>query len=263
MDHLSRIVSVVREHNPLVLHITNTVTANDCANISICYGASPVMSDDRDDAVGLMKKAQALLLNIGTTNEEQLNIMWDTAFLAMKAEKPIVLDPVGVGSSRSRTFAAENLIDEFDISVIKGNASEINRLAGAKTNAHGVDSFGDVNVEKMMDYAGTSSIVVVATGKVDLVTDGRRLFAVSNGVPEMGMISGTGCMLGSCIAAGCAVARPLEASIAALSALGIAGERAAERTAGPGTFKPAFFDEVALMTPEIFEENIRVEEVEL
>ena len=263
MVHLSHVVSAVRACNPLVLHITNTVTINDCANISLCFGASPVMSDELEDAVELMEKSQALLLNTGTLSEDQSDIMWGVAEQAMRQEKPIILDPVGIGSSRMRTNFVEDVIDEFDISVIKGNASEINRLAGAEVTAHGVDSLGDIDVERMIDFAEMSRITVVASGKVDLITDGHRLFSVSNGVPEMGMISGTGCMAGSCIAAACAVERPVEAAAAALAALGIAGERAVARSAGPGTFKPAFFDEVALMTPEIFEESVCIEEVEL
>ena len=64
----------VRERNPLVHHITNYVTVNDCANMTICFGASPVMSHAPEDVVDMIKIAGALVLNIGTLDEKQMVI---------------------------------------------------------------------------------------------------------------------------------------------------------------------------------------------
>ena len=36
----------VRAKSPLVHNITNYVTVNDCANIVLACGASPIMADD-------------------------------------------------------------------------------------------------------------------------------------------------------------------------------------------------------------------------
>lgn len=37
------IVDAVREKRPVIHHLTNYVTAGDCANITLCAGASPVI----------------------------------------------------------------------------------------------------------------------------------------------------------------------------------------------------------------------------
>ena len=46
MIKLKEIMDNVREKAPLVHNITNYVTVNDCANILLACGASPIMSDD-------------------------------------------------------------------------------------------------------------------------------------------------------------------------------------------------------------------------
>jgi hydroxyethylthiazole kinase len=67
----------------------------------------------------------------------------------------------------------------------------------------------------------------------------------------MGRISGTGCMAASVTGAFAAVSDdPVFASAAALSAFGIAGEKAAVHAKGPYSFKTALFDELAALTPE-------------
>ena len=40
---ISEVFASVREKRPLVHHITNYVTVNDCANITISAGAAPVI----------------------------------------------------------------------------------------------------------------------------------------------------------------------------------------------------------------------------
>ena len=39
----------VRKGCPLIHNITNYVTVNDCANIVLACGASPIMADDKDE----------------------------------------------------------------------------------------------------------------------------------------------------------------------------------------------------------------------
>jgi len=82
-----------------------------------------------------------------------------------------------------------------------------------------------------------------------------RTFAVSNGHGLLGEITGSGCTLGSTVAAYLAVERGdrLLAVLVALLHYEIAAERAAARKAdvrGPGTFVPAFIDELYLIREE-------------
>ena len=46
----------VRKTVPLVHNITNYVTVNDCANITLAVGGAPVMSDQPDDAASLRQQ---------------------------------------------------------------------------------------------------------------------------------------------------------------------------------------------------------------
>ena len=51
---------------PVIHHLTNYVTAGDCANITLCAGASPVMADEAEEVVEISSNADALVLNLGT-----------------------------------------------------------------------------------------------------------------------------------------------------------------------------------------------------
>jgi hydroxyethylthiazole kinase len=85
----------------------------------------------------------------------------------------------------------------------------------------------------------------VASGVIDHVADGTRAARVENGHPLMGAITGSGCMATALVGAFRAVqADPFLAATAAMIAFGIAGEIAAERSAGPGTFRQQLMDAV-------------------
>jgi hydroxyethylthiazole kinase len=144
------------------------------------------------------------------------------------------------------------LIEELEISVIKGNAGEIGVLAGADAHVRGVDS-GDVRGDLSCiakDFALETGITTVISGAIDIVSDGRRVISIGNGHPMMGSISGTGCMATSIIASFAAVQPDMtEASAASLVAFGIAGERAAAVSSGPGSFKVALFDQLSSLIP--------------
>jgi hydroxyethylthiazole kinase len=249
---LSDLFSAVREKRPLVHHITNYVTVNDCANITICAGGAPVMADAPEEAEEMAAVAGALVLNIGTLNKAQVESMILAGGMANDRKIPVILDPVGAGATRFRTETVQRLLDELKISILKGNAGEIGVLAGAGGKVRGVDSHGlagDV-VSIAKDYAKCAKLVVTVSGATDIVTDGKRVLLVENGHPMMGSISGTGCMAASVTGVFAAVTDDMViASAAAFAAFGLAGERAAAGARGPFTFKTALFDELAALTP--------------
>ncbi len=260
MKKYSHILEQVRETNPLIHQITNYVTVNDCANMTICFGAAPVMSHAPQDVVSLDTVASALVLNIGTLDESQIQGMLAAGKTAGARGIPIVLDPVGAGATPYRTETAKMLLEELPITVVKGNAGEIGVLAGVAAEVRGVDSAGIAGdaKEAACSLAKQFGVTVVMSGAEDIVTDGSRTLGVKNGVPLMGSISGTGCMANACVAAACAVADSVDACAAAMAALGIAGEVAAANSKGPGSFKPAFFDAVYSLTPQQFEESAKI-----
>ena len=258
---ISDLSALVREKRPLVHHITNYVTVNDCANITISVGAAPVMADAPEEVCEMVSFADALVLNIGTLNKGQIESMVLAGGMANDRGVPIILDPVGAGATHFRTESAQRLLDELEITILKGNAGEIGTLAGAEASVKGVDSTGVTGdmITIAGHFAKRAGITVVVSGPVDIVTDGERHLLVENGHPMMGSISGTGCMAASVTAAFAAVADdPVITSAAALAAFGIAGEKAAACARGPYSFKTALFDEMAAMKPEDLASSARI-----
>jgi hydroxyethylthiazole kinase len=249
---LADLFAHVRQNHPLVHHITNYVTVNDCANITICAGGAPIMADAKEEMTEMAGIVGSLVLNIGTLNSVQIESMITAGMKANERKIPIILDPVGAGASRFRTDTARRLLDKLDITLLKGNAGEIGVLAGANGKVRGVDSAGltgdPITIAK--DFAACSGLTVVVSGVTDIVTDGKRVILVENGHPMMGSISGTGCMAASVTGAFAAESDdPVKAAAAALATFGIAGERAAAGARGPYSFKVALFDELAGLTP--------------
>lgn len=252
---------LLREKRPLVHHITNYVTVNDCANITIAAGAAPVMADAPEEVCEMVTFAGALVLNIGTLNKGQIESMMLAGGMANDRKIPVILDPVGAGATRFRTRSALRLLDELDITILKGNAGEIGVLAGAEAQVKGVDSFGMTGdpVHVARDFANQAGVTIVVSGATDIVTDGSQVLLVENGHPMMGSISGTGCMAASLIGAFSAVSEdPVSASAAALAAFGIAGEKAAAGARGPYSFRTALFDEMALLTHDDLVSGARI-----
>ena len=252
-QQISDLFSRVRKERPLVFHITNYVTVNDCANITLCAGGAPVMADAAEEVEEMAAIASALVLNIGTLNRLQVESMELAGSMANDRKIPVILDPVGAGATQYRTRTVQRLLDTLDISILKGNAGEIGVLAGAEATVRGVDSHGLAGnpLEIARDYAESAGLTVVISGAVDIVSDGKHTLLVGNGHPMMGSLSGTGCMAASVTGVFAAESKDtVLASAAAFAAFGIAGERAAAGARGPCSFRTALFDELAALTPD-------------
>jgi hydroxyethylthiazole kinase len=261
---LSDLFARVRKNHPLVHHITNYVTVNDCANITICAGGAPIMADAIEEVAEMTGIVGALVLNIGTLNKVQITSMIAAGKMANERKIPIILDPVGTGATRYRTDTARRLLDKLEITILKGNAGEIGVLAGADGKVRGVDSAGLTGdpVAIAKEYALSDGLTVVVSGETDIVTDGKRVVLVENGHAMMGGISGTGCMAASVTGACAAESRdPVLAAATALAAFGIAGERAAAVARGPYSFKVALFDELAGLTPAALRSAAKIRSV--
>jgi hydroxyethylthiazole kinase len=259
----TKVFENIRLNRPLVHHITNYVTVNDAANITLCVGGAPVMAHALAEVDEMVSLAGALVLNIGTPDPVQVDAMFLAGRVAGSRGIPIVLDPVGAGATRYRTELVRELLDDLSITVLKGNQGEIGVLSGADAKVRGVDSSGiSGNCETITrKFAKSEGIIVAMTGAADVVSDGGRVLLIENGDPRMGCISGTGCMAASVTGAGVAVSSdPLAATATALSLLGVAGERAARRSRGPGSFKTGLFDELSSLTPAEFGKELKIRE---
>lgn len=246
-------LAAVRTARPLVHHITNAVTINDCANITLCAGAAPVMASAPEEAAEMAGIASVLVLNIGTLTTAQIESMLIAGRAANARGIPVILDPVGAGATAMRTEAAERLLAELEVAVLKGNAGEIGVLARTGGEVRGVDSAGCEGDPASVAAACARryGTVVVMTGPEDYISDGTRTLVVANGDPLMDRLSGTGCMTASVVGAFAAAGEDLVlASAAACAAFCRAGERAAAVARGPYSFRTALFDEMANLTGE-------------
>jgi hydroxyethylthiazole kinase len=248
----------VKEKSPLVHQITNYVTVNDCANITLALGGSPVMAEDINEVREMVSISSSLVINIGTLNSITVQSMIVAGKMANKLNIPVILDPVGAGATSYRTDTAKRIIGEVKLSVIRGNLSEIKTLYGIETKTKGVDACQSVSVngnELMQEkeiakaLANKLNIVVAITGAVDIITDGKTLYTASNGHKMMCKVTGTGCMctslIGSYLGAG---DNNLLAALAGIVSMGISGEIAYEgldkSKGGTGSLKVKIIDAI-------------------
>jgi hydroxyethylthiazole kinase len=228
---------------------------NYTANALLACGASPVMAHASEEVEEMVSLAGALVLNIGTLTPAWIEAMLKAGKRANALHIPVILDPVGAGATSLRTDSAKRLIEGLSIHVIRGNASEILSLAREIKGARpkGVDSVHTVDeaAEAAAALARDLRTTLAITGAVDLITNGERLCRVLNGHEMMGYVTGTGCTATAIIGAFLAVeTNPLDAAATALSYFGLAGEKAATRATGPGSFQTALLDALYEMEPE-------------
>ena len=261
----AELMSRVRSRKPLIHHITNLVVMNETANITLCAGALPVMAHAPEEVAEMVGSAGALVLNIGTLTTGQVEAMLLAGKRANQLGIPIVLDPVGAGATRLRTESAMRLLNELSIAVVRGNLAEVGVLAGFQATISGVESVGVAGDAESVarEMARRFHCVAAITGKVDVISDGKRSARVSNGHAMMGTVSGTGCMATTVTACFTAVEPDrFLATSSALAVYGLAGEIAASKAKGPGSFHVELYDAMAGMTEESVRGGARIEVLE-
>lgn len=270
---LKDMLSNVRATCPLIHNITNYVTVNDCANILLACGGSPIMADDKDEAAEITTICGGLNINIGTLNSHTIPSMLIAGRRANELGHPVLLDPVGAGASTLRTETALKLLEEVKFTVIRGNISEIKTLALGSGTTKGVDAdVADQVTEDNLDaaaafarsFAEKTGAVVAITGAIDIVADSRQAYCIRNGHPMMSSITGTGCQLSAMTTAYITANpdHPLEAAAAAVCAMGLAGEIAHARMTdldGNSSYRNYIIDAIYNMTPEMLEKGAKYE----
>ena len=136
-----RALGRVGSEHPLIHHITNVVVTNDVANLTLGFGALPVMAYAPEEVAEMAAMAQALVLNIGTLSTAEIEAMLLAGRSAADRDVPIVLDPVGAGATRFRTASALRLLAELPVAVLRGNRGEIGALVGSG-QVRGVEAVG-------------------------------------------------------------------------------------------------------------------------
>lgn len=269
-NECTELIEKLRNTTPLVHHITNYVTVNDCANITLGIGASPIMADDINEASDITAISQALVLNIGTLNSRTIDSMILAGKKANELKIPVVLDPVGAGASKLRNQTVNKLLEQIKFSVIRGNMSEIRFIAGLNSTTKGVDaSVTDIEnsthngIDTAKTLANKLGCVIAITGAVDIISNGEHTICIKNGHKMLGNITGTGCMCSSLIGSFCGAATDyLIAAVSGILCMAIAGEIAFEKTGhlGNGSFHVAVIDEISKLDAEILHRRAKIYE---
>lgn len=274
------LIEKLRQESPLTHCITNVVTVRDCANAVLAVGGSPIMANAPEEAEEIVSIANSLVINIGTLTQEQIETMKKSAKQAAKMEKPFVLDPVGIGISKIRNETPIDIIKESKPAIIRGNLSEIKAIAmfygilDECTTAKGVDVADtdiisedtlEINAQIVKNIAEKLDTTIAVSGPIDIVSNGKEVYALKNGNPMMANITGTGCMLGCIMGAYAAIDDSLLAAITATTVMSIAGEIAAktatDNNQGTGSFGTYLIDELSKMNPETFKEYANITKI--
>lgn len=271
---LSSCLENLRNSCPLIHNITNYVTVNDCANILLACGGSPIMADDCAEVEEITSICDGLNINIGTLNQRTVKSMLLAGKNANKLNHPVLLDPVGAGASSLRTTTAFTLMQNIQFKVIRGNVSEIKVLASQTSSTRGVDanvadSITEQNLNNMVsfikNFAQHTNSIIAVTGAIDIVSDNSHTYIIRNGHPVMSKITGSGCML-SAMTTAYISANPdnlLEATAASVCAMGLCGEKAFEtmkkNNSGNSSFRNYLIDEIYKLEPKTLDEGANYE----
>ena len=279
LNNINETLSQIKEKNPLTHCITNSVTINDCANAVLAIGGSPFMAEDAEELEEVVTIADALVINIGKLSKEQINSMNVSAKAANETDTPIILDPVGVGVTELRNKTTMDLINNYNMAAIRGNITEIKSIAklvgviDENNTAKGVDvNIDDIiteenlsaNGEIIRELAEKLDTTILASGPIDILSDGKTTIAIDNGDDMMPLITGSGCMLSSIVGTCIGGSTPLEGSMVAILAMNLAGEKARakvdEKDEGTGSFRAYLIDYIYKTNAEslINESNIRI-----
>lgn len=254
---LSQIPHIVKElglQSPLCHNMTNLVVQNFAANVALCIGASPIMANYGEEAKDLAGLGGALVVNMGTVTPDGLANYIQAIRAYNEIGGPVLFDPVGAGATAVRRHSVKTLMENGYFDLIKGNENEITTVLGESVvQQKGVDTGASTTnesakVQLVKRLAARERNVVLMTGKTDYLSDGERTYAIGNGHGYLGNITGSGCTLGTTIASFLAVHREdkLLAALAGILMYEIAAEHAGRRedVKGPGTFVPAFLDQL-------------------
>ena len=226
----------VRRQRPLIHCVSNIVTANDCANLALAVGASPMMAQAPEEMEAISAVSDATVLNTGTPDAEKFRAC---RICAVSARHPVVLDPVGVGASPWRLGQVRALLDLFTPSILRVNLGEARALLGSDGQEQGVDSplpaSREARRDTAMDLARRRGTAVLLSGPEDLITDGARVWCVTGGSGRMSLVTGTG-------AAAAAALASAFWKICARRAEHLAADR------GSGSFRTALLDAANTLT---------------
>ena len=259
---INNIRQFTKDKNPLIHCITNPISINQCANGILAVGARPMMAEHPQEVEEITQEADALVLNMGNITDARMQSIRLSASTAQKHNIPFIIDAVGISGSRLRRDFINDFLKSFTPTAIKGNYSEIYGLYNESYSSAGVDADETLTLENVsktaVKLAEKYNTMVLASGKTDIVTDGKTIVYINNGTPQLAKITGTGCLLG--VLCGCylSVDKTVSALITACAVLGICGQLS-ETVKGNGTFLVNLMDNLSVVTDSQIAQLLKIE----
>ena len=262
---LLKIKDRVKAEAPLIHCITNPISINDCANAVLALGAKPIMAEHPLETADIAARADALSVNLGNITDVRLKGISAAAESAVKNATPIIIDAVGVTCSTLRMSFCADFIKRYKPMIIKGNYAEINALAGESFSSKGIDST-EKDFNKSMNAAKALALstgaVVLASGAFDIISQGKKTAIVKNGCELMGMLTGTGCMLGAITGTFLSCGAPFESAILGCGFFGACGELSSSAS-GTGSFRTMLMDNIFSVDNNAVSDMLKIELIEV
>ena len=266
MLKIHRLRNEVKSNRPLIHAITNPISIHACANAILAIGGRPIMAEHPKEVEEITKTAAALLLNLGNITDIRMESIRLSLKCANEKGIPVILDAVGVACSALRRNFVSDLLEIAVPTVIKGNYSEIRALYDSHYRSFGVDADSALSESDMDDICITLSrkwdAIILASGKTDIVTDGKRLAHIRNGSEQLTSVTGTGCMLGALSATYLSTDHSMNAIVAACMMLGVCGQLS-QTESGSGSFMVNLMDSLNTISDENLSNLIDMEEKHL
>lgn len=269
---LNKIIDIknnVKVYKPLIHCITNHITINDCANIVLSVYGRPIMAEHYKEVSDITASSNALAINIGNISDNRMKSIMISGKTAYENEIPSIIDIVGVSCSSLRLNFAIDFINKYKPSIIKGNMSEIKAIFGLNTKSKGIDVNEDDiithdtlenNINIVKSLAIKTNSTVVATGAIDIISNGNKTYTLENGCEELSRITGTGCMLNVLIATYMSSKDTINSAILGTAVMGICGELSKDAK-GIASFKIELLDNISTIKNEDLLEKIKIREV--
>lgn len=252
-------LSELRQQTPLVFNYANYVTPQLVANVVNVIGGSPIMAREIEEFKDLVSLSDAVVVNTGTWQREELPATIKLIQLANQTETVVVLDPVAVAIP-SRSVPVKSLISESQVNIIRGNAAEIAWFADVDFASHGIDATGDGDVAYIAKLAAQKTSAIIAlSGKKDVISDGESTISIATDVPLLATNVGTGDALSALIGAFNGDSISLDNTVRAMATMKLAGLKATKKVATPGYFSNQLLDELYLLQEEELEDFIKQE----
>lgn len=260
-DEIKGLCKRIENSRPLIHCITNIVTVNDCANVLLAIGASPIMAHHSLEVAEISAKASALVLNMGAM--EAYEAMINAGLSASKNNVPIILDPVGVAASAYRRERTIELINKVRPNVIRGNLSEINALShfmtkSTDTNINreklGVDASDkdSLDLELVKNFSKEVDAIIIVSGATDYIISKDMTMSIIGGSEMLKKVTGSGCMLSSLLGAFYSVDKSIDNLALCIKMVdecaSMAEDKTMETSGGTMSFRMHFVDMISKIT---------------